>query len=252
MSHGRDSGRRAAARNVQSAALPISCLSDVSLSRDCLIPRQCRTRKSRFTAIPVGSASASLLLGRMPMQKFFYPAAVLVVAVFVTPALAQTAATPPKTPAPQTAPPPQAPPTQAPPRAAAPRPRAATPAATQVIVRNNSGTGLEGVRIAVSGTSGQQTTTDAKGAASVTLPAGNYRLRFEHEDFITLERDVTIRAGQNPEIVVALDVAPPPPEPPAPAPPPPPERSQAAWPADRPRTCRFRSSSKKTTSDGIR
>ena len=39
------------------------------------------------------------------------------------------------------------------------------------------------------------------------------RLRFEHERFITLERDVTIGRGQPAMIMVALDAALPPPAP---------------------------------------
>jgi mannose-6-phosphate isomerase-like protein (cupin superfamily) len=101
-------------------------------------------------------------------------------------------------------------------------------------VRNNSGTGLENVQVTVSGATSAQASTDAMGAASVTLPAGNYRFRFERDGFITLERDVTIRAGQAAEIAVALNVAPPPPAPPepppAPEPPPPPKPAPSGPP----------------------
>ena len=144
------------------------------------------------------------------MQKFFLPVATSVAVVFIiTPLLAQA-------PAPAT--PPAAP---TPARAPAPRPRATPP--TQVIVRTNSGNAVEGVRVTVSGGTGQQAQTDAKGMSAVTLPAGSYRFRFEHEGFITLERDVTVRAGQPTEVAVALDMAfTPPPPPPAPEPPPPP------------------------------
>ncbi len=52
---------------------------------------------------------------------------------------------------------------------------------------------------------------------------GAYRLRFEHDGFITLEREITVRAGQPAEIEVALSMAsPPPPPPPQPETPPPP------------------------------
>jgi mannose-6-phosphate isomerase-like protein (cupin superfamily) len=150
------------------------------------------------------------------MQKFFFPAAASVaVLVIIAPLLAQAPA--PATPAPAQTPPP----TQTPARAPAPRPRATPP--TQVIVRTNSGNAVEGVRVTVSGGTGTQAETDAKGMSAVTLPAGSYRFRFEHEGFITLERDVTVRAGQPTEVAVALDMAfTPPPPPPAPEPPPPP------------------------------
>jgi mannose-6-phosphate isomerase-like protein (cupin superfamily) len=160
------------------------------------------------------------------MQRIFLAAASLTTVIAATPLLGQTAApTAPQTPPAATQP--------APARPAAPRPRPTPPA--QVIVRNNSGTGIAGVRVTVSGGTGVQAETDAKGMSSVTLPAGTFRFRFEHEGFITLERDVTIRAGQPTEVAVALDMAftPPPPEPaPAPAPPPPPPpRAAATGPA---------------------
>jgi mannose-6-phosphate isomerase-like protein (cupin superfamily) len=144
------------------------------------------------------------------MQKFFFPgAAGVAVLVIIAPLLAQA-------PAPATPPP-----AQTPARAPTPRPRATPP--TQVIVRTNSGNAVEGVRVTLSGRTGLQEQTDAKGMSTITLPAGSYRFRFEHDGFITLERDVTVRAGQPTEVAVALDrafTAPPPaaPEPPLPPP----------------------------------
>ena len=144
------------------------------------------------------------------MQKLLFPAAAgVAVLVIVAPLLAQAPA------------PPTPPPTQTPARAPAPRPRATPP--TRVIVRTNSGDAVEGVRVTVSGGTGLQAQTDAKGMSAITLPAGSYRFRFEHERFIILERDVTVRAGQPTEVAVALDMAlTPPPPPPAREPPPPP------------------------------
>jgi mannose-6-phosphate isomerase-like protein (cupin superfamily) len=98
----------------------------------------------------------------------------------------------------------------------------------QVIVRNLSGLPVEGVKVIVTGPATLHLVTDASGVAPLgQLPNGSYRLRFEHEDFITLEREVSIERGRAPEIYVALSMAPslpqsPAPEPrPAPAPPPP-------------------------------
>jgi len=89
----------------------------------------------------------------------------------------------------------------------------------QVVVNDHSGTGLEGVDIGVSGTESRRASTDARGVATIPIPPGTYRLRFERERFITLERDVTIGRGQPPTIMVALDAAlPPPPPPPVPPP----------------------------------
>jgi mannose-6-phosphate isomerase-like protein (cupin superfamily) len=116
-------------------------------------------------------------------------------------------------PAPQTTPP-------VPQRRATPRPAAAPTAV--VIVRDNSGTPLPDVKISVTGTANQSATTGADGKASLgALRDGPYRLRFEHEGSITLERDITVRNRQPAEIEVALSAAPPPPSPPEPPPPPP-------------------------------
>ena len=145
------------------------------------------------------------------MQKLFFPAAAgVAVLVIIAPLLAQAPA--PATPSPA----------QTPARAPTPRPRATPP--TQIIVRTNSGSAVEGVRVTLSGRTGLQAQTDAKGMSAITLPAGSYRFRFEHEGFITLERDVAVHAGQPTEVAVALDRAftPPPPPPPAPEPPLPP------------------------------
>jgi mannose-6-phosphate isomerase-like protein (cupin superfamily) len=110
----------------------------------------------------------------------------------------------------------------------------------QIVVNDHSGTGLEGVGIGISGTESRRTITDAKGVATVPVSPGTYRLRFERERFITLERDVTIGRGQPTTIMVALDAALPPPAPaavpvatpapaePAPAPAPPPASAAAA------------------------
>jgi mannose-6-phosphate isomerase-like protein (cupin superfamily) len=115
----------------------------------------------------------------------------------------------------QSAPPPQAP--------ARPRPRP-RPTSTRVIVRDQSGAPVIGARIVVSGTAAKEATTDNTG--SVSLPAlgdGFYRLRFERDGFITLERELTLKAGQPAEINAVMNAAPPPPPPPEPTPTPAPQ-----------------------------
>jgi mannose-6-phosphate isomerase-like protein (cupin superfamily) len=114
-----------------------------------------------------------------------------------------------------------------------PRPRARaaqpTPASQVVIVRDFSGALLDGVRIVINGPRTIEATTDASGSVRTTLADGTYRLRFERQGFVTLERDVTIKAGRPAEIDVALTAAPPPPPPPEPPPPAPaPPRPTAA------------------------
>ena len=93
---------------------------------------------------------------------------------------------------------------------------------TQVTVRDMSGTPLADVMVTVSGGGSIEERTNEAGTASLTLADGVYRLRFEGEGFITLEREATIRAGRPREIAVSLNRAPAPPPPPA-APAPPPE-----------------------------
>ena len=125
-------------------------------------------RDLRSTLSIVGQHGTVIAPSDQMMQKFFLPAATGVAAlVIIAPLLAQAPA--PATPAPA----------QTPARAPAPRPRATPP--TQVIVRTNSGDAVEGVRVTVSGGTGLQAQTDAKGMSAITVPAGSYRFRFEHE-----------------------------------------------------------------------
>ena len=86
------------------------------------------------------------------------------------------------------------------------------------MVRDWSGTPLEGSHVTVSGSATSEATTGGDGSASVSLPDGEYRLRFEHPRFITLEREVSIKNGEPGEIDVALSPAPLPPAPAPPAP----------------------------------
>jgi mannose-6-phosphate isomerase-like protein (cupin superfamily) len=115
-----------------------------------------------------------------------------------------------------------------------PAPRSPTAAAAQgprassvaVSVTDPSGAPVQGVRITVTGPVTRSVTTVASGTARLLgMRSGTYRLRFEHDRFITLERDVTMRAGAVPGIDVTLSPAP---EAPSPAPAPPPAPSSPA------------------------
>lgn len=110
------------------------------------------------------------------------------------------------------------------PAPAAQRRLSTRPAASEVVVRDRSGAPLGGVKVIMSGPASQTTTTGLDGIASLSPSGpGVYRLRFERDGFVTLEREVTVRSGQRPVIDVALSKAPePPPPPPAPPAPPPP------------------------------
>ena len=112
------------------------------------------------------------------------------------------------------------------------QPRATGP--TTVTVRDVSGTAMRDVKVSLNGAATQRATTGPDGTATLgTLADGVYRLRFEREGFITLEREVTIRGRQD-EVEVYLTAAPPQPlppaltPPPAPEPPPPPAPSSVA------------------------
>ena len=134
--------------------------------------------------------------------------------------------------APQTPPPAQTPAPPAPRPAVRPR-----PVNTQVIVRDVSGTALAGVKVTMSGPASQEVSTDANGTASLgVLKDGTYHFQFEREGFVTLERDVAVRAGQPAEIYAALRLAPvvPPPPPPEPPPAPPPPAASASGAAGPP------------------
>jgi mannose-6-phosphate isomerase-like protein (cupin superfamily) len=125
--------------------------------------------------------------------------------------------------APATAP---APTTAATPAAApAPRRTAPAPAATasvQVRVTDRSGKPANGVRVSAEGPSSRDGETDARGLVTLqTVTPGAYRMRASGDGFITLEKEVAVKAGgTTPPVEFALSAAPPPP--PAPEPPPPP------------------------------
>jgi len=132
---------------------------------------------------------------------------------------------------PQTAPPKPAP-TPAPAPTAA-RPRQTTPPAAAKLALTVGVTGLDGRTIPDTvvkaiGPVDREASTDPSGLVTFSnMAPGTYRLRFEHPEFITLEKEVTLGAGKPLRASVTLSPAPPPPaapkpEPaPAPAPPPP-------------------------------
>jgi mannose-6-phosphate isomerase-like protein (cupin superfamily) len=99
-------------------------------------------------------------------------------------------------------------------------------------VTDKSGNPVAGVQVAMSGPVDRSGTTGSDGQVEFkTIGAGTYRLRFERKEFITLEREIVVRAGAPTTVSVALNVAPPPPAPPiAPAPAAPPESSRAIEP----------------------
>lgn len=150
---------------------------------------------------------------------------------FVAATTSTLAQTPPaQTPPPQT-PSPQGQ-TPAPPRTA-PRAATSTPSTSTLTVHatDKSGNGIQGVAVAISGPVERSGLTGSDGSISFrSMRAGTYRLRFEHEKYVTLEREVVMRGAS--EVAVALNPAP---VQPVVAPPPP---AQTAAPAPEQRKLR--------------
>jgi mannose-6-phosphate isomerase-like protein (cupin superfamily) len=88
-------------------------------------------------------------------------------------------------------------------------------------VMDPEGKGIPNVNVAIEGAVTRTTRTEGGRIALEGLPAGAYRLRFEREGYVTLEREFTARAGQVVDVKVTLNPLPPPPAPPEPPPPPP-------------------------------
>jgi hypothetical protein len=110
----------------------------------------------------------------------------------------------------------------APPAAAPAQPRRATTSGRSgmaITVTDPRGATLPGIRVSVTGATTRSGETDASGNLNFTgLMAGTYRLRFDGDDVISFEREVTLRAGQVMDVDVFMNPAPEPPAPPPPAP----------------------------------
>jgi mannose-6-phosphate isomerase-like protein (cupin superfamily) len=107
-------------------------------------------------------------------------------------------------------------------RGATPAKRTAAPAVSmaRVMIRDKGGVPLDNVKITLSGVASDESTTNGFGAAVFSnLKDGTYRLRFEREGFVTLEREITVKAPQPVTVEVQLTEAAPPPPPPPPPPP---------------------------------
>jgi mannose-6-phosphate isomerase-like protein (cupin superfamily) len=88
-----------------------------------------------------------------------------------------------------------------------------------ITVTDPRGATLPGIRVSISGATTRSGETDSSGNLSVTgLIAGTYRLRFDGDNVISFEREVTLRSGQVLDVDVSLNPAPEPPPPPEPAP----------------------------------
>ena len=127
-----------------------------------------------------------------------------------------------QTPAPAQQPPAAPPATAAP--APARRPPVAASSSLQIHVTDRKGLSAQGVKVVAEGAVAREGVSDAAGSVLfLTVPNGTYRVQASGESFITLEKEVTVRAGTTmPSVEFTLTAAPPPPAPPPPplAPPP--------------------------------
>jgi len=116
---------------------------------------------------------------------------------------------------------------------AAPRRVAPSTATLEVKVVDRSGRPISDAHVIVQGPTARDETADKSGTVTLKpMTPGTYRVRAEHDGFLALEKEVTLRAAAAPtQAILSLSFAPPPPEPePAPAPPPPPPPPPAAAP----------------------
>jgi len=116
-------------------------------------------------------------------------------------------------------------------RGAAQKPAAPRTASVRIAVKDQDGAGLSEARLVLSGPAkGEFVTGGAGTMVAPDLKEGVYRVRCEHEGFITLEREFTVRGGVYSQIEMVLSPAPPPPPKPAPEPPAPPAAIPAGGP----------------------
>jgi mannose-6-phosphate isomerase-like protein (cupin superfamily) len=78
-----------------------------------------------------------------------------------------------------------------------------------IILTDTSGTPIGNALVTVQGAADRTSRTEQGRIAFENIPAGSYRLRFEREGFITLERELTARAGAPTEVKASLNPAPP-------------------------------------------
>jgi mannose-6-phosphate isomerase-like protein (cupin superfamily) len=97
--------------------------------------------------------------------------------------------------------------------------RGAKTATFAILVSDPEGAQIPGVSVTVEGPASRTVRTEGGRIALENLPVGAYLLRFEKDGFLTLERQLTARAGAPIEVNVTLKRAPEPPPPPAPEPP---------------------------------
>lgn len=108
----------------------------------------------------------------------------------------------------QAQPPQTAKPTPPPARPPVARPAVAARGAVVMMVTDMAGKTIPNVRVALTGAMSREGRTSPNGALTFEgLRPGTYRLRFEADDFVTLEREVTVKSGPAAEVDVELERA---------------------------------------------
>ena len=95
--------------------------------------------------------------------------------------------------------------------------RAPRTATFAILVTDADGTQVPSVLVTLDGPATRSVRTEGGRIALENLPVGDYRLRFDKDGFVPLERELTARAGKPMEVNVTLTRLPEPPPPPAPA-----------------------------------
>lgn len=85
-----------------------------------------------------------------------------------------------------------------------------------IVVTDPAGQPVPNVAVTVEGAAERTARTEGGRIALEGLPAGDYRLRFEHEGFVTVERELSARGGKPVDVKVTLKPLPTPPPPPVP------------------------------------
>jgi mannose-6-phosphate isomerase-like protein (cupin superfamily) len=84
---------------------------------------------------------------------------------------------------------------------------AGRPATLAIVLTDPSGTPISNALVTVEGAAERSARTERGRIVFEGVPAGSYRLRFEREGFVTLERELVARAGAPTEIKATLNPA---------------------------------------------
>src|SRR5512143_2228844 len=84
------------------------------------------------------------------------------------------------------------------------RRRSTGTASLAIAVTDPGGAPIDQVKVTVQGPTSRSSTTEHGRLAFEGLPPGTYLLRFEHEDFVTRERELTVRTGAPTEVKVTM------------------------------------------------